>query len=324
MKNSNYRFSLGRMTAVCPACHRRTFKPYVDNVSGHPIASEVGRCNRENNCAYHLSPRQYFRDHALPGETVTGDERLEAWQRPEPRKPSFIDMTVRDRGLRLYYADRLYRFLERRFGTEATRAAFTRYAVGTASYNGSSTVFWLIDRDNRVRSGKVMTYDEQTGRRVKPSSARGGRSPIVFAHTLLGLKDFNYVGCLFGEHLAAAFAERPVVMVESEKTALILECCQCSEGKRDYAFVATGGASGLTVRDEMMDDPSYRLNFIRGRRLILVPDADMVGQWQQAAMKLMPYARSVKVIDVTKPPFSLTGSDDIGDYALRMQARPTG
>ncbi len=312
-KQSSYRYSLGRRTAVCPACHRRTFKPYVDHATGREIGSEVGRCNREYKCAYHLTPRQYFSDHPSVERRDT-----ETWQPPEPAPPSFIDMTVCDRGLRQFSSDRLYRFLERHFGTEATRAAFTRYEVGTAAYGGSSTVFWLIDRDNRVRSGKVMTYDELTGRRIRKSDGRG---QIVYAHTLLGLKDFNYVGCMFGEHLATAFTDRRVVLVESEKTALILECCQCAAGRSDYVFVATGGVSGLSLRPEMMDDPNYRLHFIRGRRVILLPDADMVGRWQQESMKLLPYARSVKVVDVRREPFSLTGSEDIGDYALRLLAR---
>ena len=35
-------------------------KRYKNNETGAYLSDEVGRCNREVKCGYHLSPKQYF------------------------------------------------------------------------------------------------------------------------------------------------------------------------------------------------------------------------------------------------------------------------
>ena len=48
----------------CPACHRkRVFARYVDTWTGKYLSPDVGRCNREDNCGYHYTPKEYFHDH---------------------------------------------------------------------------------------------------------------------------------------------------------------------------------------------------------------------------------------------------------------------
>ena len=33
-----------------------------------------------------------------------------------------------------------------------------------------SVIYWYIDKENRIRSGKIMQYDPQTGKRIKNTS----------------------------------------------------------------------------------------------------------------------------------------------------------
>ncbi|GAB4042281.1 hypothetical protein GCM10028774_53880 [Spirosoma jeollabukense] len=43
----------------CPQCgprHRRTLSRYVDTQTSDPLPELYGRCDRESNCGYHLSP----------------------------------------------------------------------------------------------------------------------------------------------------------------------------------------------------------------------------------------------------------------------------
>ena len=43
----------------CPACgpkHRRTLSRYINTRTGEPLPEAYGRCDRESNCGYHLSP----------------------------------------------------------------------------------------------------------------------------------------------------------------------------------------------------------------------------------------------------------------------------
>jgi hypothetical protein len=46
----------------CPSCQQKdkTFTLYIDTETGEHIHPTVGRCNRESNCGYHLTPKQYF------------------------------------------------------------------------------------------------------------------------------------------------------------------------------------------------------------------------------------------------------------------------
>ena len=84
-----YRYQLAHYTRtadwlVCPNCGQRQLVPYVDSETGDILDPSCGRCNRESNCAYHLTPREFFKQN--PGARPQGD----AW-RQEPdwmRKPT--------------------------------------------------------------------------------------------------------------------------------------------------------------------------------------------------------------------------------------------
>ena len=55
----------------CPECNNRdkTFVRYIDTETGEHIAPGVGRCNRESNCSYHYTPKQYFQDNNISFDT---------------------------------------------------------------------------------------------------------------------------------------------------------------------------------------------------------------------------------------------------------------
>ncbi|WP_286922659.1 PG0870-related protein, partial [Proteiniphilum sp. UBA5375] len=49
---------------TCPACKDTySFTLYLDGNTAQPIHLTVGKCNHENKCGYHYTPRQYFNDH---------------------------------------------------------------------------------------------------------------------------------------------------------------------------------------------------------------------------------------------------------------------
>lgn len=61
MQPSPYRYGLPRkaIKGDCPACgprRRKTLSRYVDTRTGEPLPDIYGRCDRESNCGYHLSP----------------------------------------------------------------------------------------------------------------------------------------------------------------------------------------------------------------------------------------------------------------------------
>ena len=53
-----------RWNKICPICKQPKFSPYIDTVTNEPIApKECGRCCREKSCAYHMTPKEWFKEH---------------------------------------------------------------------------------------------------------------------------------------------------------------------------------------------------------------------------------------------------------------------
>ena len=304
----NYRYRLGRLTGVCPQCRRHTFKYYIDTVTGAKAGDYLGRCNREVKCGYHRRP--------TGNRPLTAAEATASlFDRPADDALSTIPREVYERLPPVNTDDNLCHYLSRRYGIGMVQQACRYFGVSHARFAGGSSAFWLIDRMGYIRSAKVMAYDRATGHRVKSTN----RMPVSYAHALMRLPDFNYRACYFGEAAACdrLHADAKLILVESEKTALVvnLELMRCGRSA-DYVCVATGGASMLRVDPAMMESQYYRGTFLRGRRLVVLPDADMVATWRLYADSLIPYVTELHFIDVREPPFSLTGSQDIAGHTL--------
>ena len=151
------------------------------------------------------------------------------------------------------------------------RAAL-RYRLGMSRDGG--VIFWQIDEHDRLRDGKIMYY--------RPDCHRDhDRNPTWVSYQLrrAGMlpPDFTSDHCLFGLHLSGPAADpgqaSAVAVVESEKTAVIM-----SELQPQYLWLATGGKTELNVA---------KLEPLAGRRVILFPDTDPVGdtyrQWYEVA-----------------------------------------
>lgn len=71
-----------------------------------------------------------------------------------------------------------------------------RYKVGTSKYWDGATVFWQTDNQNKVRTGKIMLYNPETGKRIKEPY-----NHVTWVHSVLHKGDYNLKQCFFGEHL---------------------------------------------------------------------------------------------------------------------------
>lgn len=295
-------YILGRKAVKCPACGHKTFKPYIDTATGNPVdLSSCGRCNRENHCRYHLPPRQYLGPSKRRGQWVCRPTEPPV---PSVVTPGYIPEATVAATLTRYDINPLVRWLKTRFRPESVDRVVARWGVGTAARWGGSTIFWQRDTEGRVRTGKIMGYDSATGCRVK--------NPPQFAwvHGLIdGSEAFELRQVFYGTHLLAGRPlDEPVMVVESEKTALIIACAAEDAGSR-VNVVATGGCGNLSLDMESRNDPYYKGAALRDRRLLLLPDADMYHRW--AAAPLRPFAASVTVVDPRR--YALRGSEDFGD-----------
>jgi len=251
-------------------------------------------------------------------DNTTTSRRCKAQPQPEPvpaGPPSVIAPDMVEATLRAdLMLNSLYRFFLMHYNESFIMEAFKEMEVGTARFGGGSPVFWLRDRYGNYRSGKVMAYDSKTGHRVKSPDT----VTVSYAHTLARLPDYNFQACYYGEYNAARYPDGTIFLVESEKSALVLRMMLAAlavpPGR--YIAMATSGASNFNVDIPRMTDPSYRMSILYNRDLIVIPDTDMVEQWKKCAMRLKPYLRSLRLLDVRAAPFDLEGSDDIADWIL--------
>lgn len=277
---------------TCPYCGAPHQFAYYVNEDGKALNEYVGRCNRETNCGKHYKPTDFFRDH--PDFTIK-----EEWMHQAPkveRRLCFIDRHHVTR----YRSDNsvLINFLRRVFDIEDVERACRNYRIGATA--DGRTVFWQIDHEGRVRSGKVMEYGTD-GHRIKKE-----QDCITWMHTILKKDgylptDWQLTQCLFGEHLLKSRPEAQVCIVESEKTALI-----ASIYDRSKVWLATGGKNNLN---------GERIAPLQGRKVVIFPDADAVDKWKEFA------ANAERFYDITVADLKWTAEDaqqhkDIGDTIL--------
>lgn len=304
MKN-DYRYQLDesrpRVKLSCPQCGRaKKLVRYIDTWNVMTFPSYVGRCDRQFKCGYHYTPRDYFHDNPLLRET---NNQAEPSVKPKPviRQPSFIDSSLMEESMTGFEQTPLFSFLSQWFGEAETVRLFRLYNVGVSRLLGVSTIFWQVDINGSVRTGKIMRYSSD-GHRVK----KDGTANFQWMHRLIAQSDFNLVQCFFGEHLLKVMPNAKVMIVESEKSAII-----ASHFYPHYVWLASGGSSGClnTVASQVL----------RGREVWLVPDLDAEEYWRA---KLPMLRRITPTVGLSKCIFRLATAEqraaklDIADFLL--------
>ena len=293
MSAFRYKLEQGGGKHTCPACKQRRFVRYVDTETGEQVADEVGRCDRVNSCGYHLTPSEYF---LMTGKNPFSRGRVtcKPVKRPEP---SFIPLETMRASFAAYNQNNFCRWLVDVFGAAKAFELANLYNVGTSKHWPGACVFWQVDDTGKIRAGKVMLYDAETGRRVKEPS-----NMVAGVHWLLGLADRKPAGCLFGLHLLGETQSKPVAVVESEKSALI-----GAGFVREFTWMATGGSGNLSAEI---------LRPLRGREVVLMPDLGAFDKWAAKAAGL-PGVRISRVLEDRAPEQDRAAGLDIADFLLR-------
>jgi hypothetical protein len=325
-----YRGSASRHT--CPACGRaKRFTRYIDTDTGRYLADHVGRCDRESSCGYHVKPKDYFAENqhsrtynvwtpqnlrkpkirpfletgiSIQGSMRENGSQTHYTQRIAAQKPDFIDKKYLIESLTAYDRNAFVQFLLSLFpfDAEAVWQAVSDYLIGT--HKTGRTIFWQIDQDRNIRTGKAIDYDRETGKRNKQTNP-------FWLHPKEG---FELQQCFFGEHLLTKYQSRPVAIVEAEKSAVIASLCDSVFP--DLVWLACGGKSNLNA---------YKLERLgRDRKIILYPDADGFEKWQAIASDASKRGLTVKVsnlIERQATDAERARGSDLADYLIREQRK---
>lgn len=199
-------------------------------------------------------------------------------------------------------SDFLY-FLCNLFDTDTIMRLIEEYAIGVT--RSGDAVFYQIDQQGRCRSGKVMKYNRETGHRIKDEAMP---NRITWVHSLLkkqGVRpqEWELTQCLFGEHLLKKYPDKPVCLVEAEKTALI-----CAALMPKCVWVAVGGKGQLGDKVEVL----------YGRTILAFPDSDAREKWIEKINE-RPYLniQISNILEKDATPEELANGADIADVLIR-------
>ena len=295
--SSEQRFTLEPYTGMssryhCPYCNHkdRKFSRYIDTETGEYLANHVGRCERIDSCGTHYKPKQYFEDNEDQiwkskfeenGEVTRAKGTLnkfsEKIREVKTKSTSYIPANALKQSLKGYEQNSFVKYLISLFGQDATSLLISRYFIGSSRHWEGSTVFWQLDGQGKIRTGKIMLYNPSTGKRIKEPY-----NHITWAHKALKLPEFTLKQCFFGEHLLKD-KTKPVAIVESEKTAII-----ASQYLPQFIWLAVGSLTNLSRK---------RCLVLLNRDVVLFPDLNGFEKWKEKANQL-PGFNSLTVSDL--------------------------
>lgn len=274
-----YEFEKGSKKHICPNCGKKTFVRYVDNKTMEYLPKEYGRCDRENKCKYWATPNGEFTN------------TYEVCYTPPP-PISYHPIELVKRSGRNFKKNNFISFLKTIFNKEEVKLAITKYLIGTSKKWNGATVFWQIDDLEKVRHGKIMLYDELTGKRSKNTK---GNAYINSVRSTLKIKEFNLKQCLFGLHLIKETDTKTIAITEGEKTAIIM-----SLFKPEYVWMATGSKHGFKY--EMLKN-------IKDYKIIAFPDKGEYNDWLDKAIELNNFGFDIEVSSLLEKLEYSEGSD---------------
>jgi len=321
-----YRYTLEKYNGpasryTCPNCgKKKVYSRYIDTQTGKHLPERFGRCNREDNCGYHLKPYKDSYANKKAFERRFGrSKRIFPVTQRKPSEANYIPSEIRDKSLKGYEANSLVTFLKGLVGEDIAQSLIQRFQIGTSHHWPGATVFWLIDEQDQVRGGQIALFDED-GHTMKASLAGGEKKRLTsWVHYALTAnyhkrgkpipewlegysKNASKFPCLFGlPQLKLESATKPIAIVEAPKTAII-----ATAYLPQYIWLAVGAKTWLN---------SERLSAIRGRKVVLFPDNGAYQEWSEKAQQLSSLAR-FNVSDLLEQEGVEKGSD-LADYLVK-------
>lgn len=260
-------------------CGHKTLVRYRNQITGEYLEpAEIGRCDRENRCGYHLTPKQYREANGIKTEQKEFCESIKKGiQEPPPVDFLPMEYLAQLMPAKFYSRNNFFNFLRDLFGELVARQLFAEYCLGTSAYWKGACVFPQIDTEGNLRQIKIMLHDAGTGKRMKEGATvermdRATRQyvtevterscSLVYGRYIApSTRGLNLEQTFFGAHLLTEYPDKPVCVVESEKTALI-----ASVYFPGFVWLATGGASGCKWREYA----TYKA--LKGRSVTFFPD----------------------------------------------------
>lgn len=296
----NIPFGSGEYYLTCPACsHNRKPINQRKKCLSFNRSSNIGHCH---HCGANYKGLR-FNEEGLNSSTLQPSTLR---SNPQPLTTNYLPLTIikRSWGLESNFGY----FLKSIFDTETIAEIMENYFLGMTK--DRSVIYWYIDKNYRLRSGKIMQYDATTGKRVQSEK-------INWVHSILKQqgkldKDWTFQRSLFGEHLLTKYPQKDVLLFEGEKTAVI-----CSAFFPDNICLATGGSEMLS---------KSVCEALRGRKVLAIADSDKELDWaekikeinREMNLNLKPYSKLNNLLTQEQREMKW----DLADYLISIEKNP--
>jgi hypothetical protein len=267
MKHYKHTLDPSSKKFFCPKCNKKTFVLYIETETGNYLKDEFGRCDRESRCSYYNNPKT----------KIINKFEIKNYNTIET---SFHNYELVIQSGQNFVQNNFVQFLETLFTKDEVKKAIAKYFLGTSKVWSGATVYWQIDSLKKVRHGKIMLHNSETGKRTKREN---GKAFISSARSVLKIKNFNLKQCLFGLHLINETKKETIAIVESEKTAIIM-----SIFKPNYVWLSTGSKLGFKID---------MLKPIKNFRIIAFPDKSEYNDWLNKSIELNAIGYKIVIND---------------------------
>ena len=282
---------------TCPRCGKKgTFRRFWDNKTGDWLQGDYGRCDRVNGCGFDESPytEQFYLRHTLAGRALAAGHSLTAPRTltaaPAPTAAAQIPTPAANEPPHDFAAilagwwdnhhnNTLRAWLQSLYGNAATTTCDDYLLTGTPNGTGWAC-YWYTDGHGIVTDGRMIKYNPDGHR------AKGEKYAADWVRRWAGAHGESVPAStpkhLYGLHLLKKGAR--VLIVEAEKTAIVLETCyRAGQRPRKYdCILATGGGTylaGAFQRDAEL--------LAAAASVTLSPDNDLQGrEWVETAARL--------------------------------------
>lgn len=338
-----YRFQLDKSSKKfeCPLCHQEKYVRYIDNSSGNYHAYEFGRCDREINCGYFLSPHNQPRMGKSDVANNKGIRRhlrrtLPISNSSKSELVTNIPFEVLKSTLKAskYESNRFIQYLLEDcpfpFEPKSIEKIISQYYLGTIEdgWMAGAITFPFIDLSKNIRTVQVKSFDNNN------HSTR-----TDFLHTILKkdyqnkktelpgwlesyLKNEKYVTCLFGEHLLSKFPNNPIALVEAPKSAIYGTLYfGFPDNPTHLLWLAVYNLSSLNLE---------KCKVLKGRKVFLFPDLSKDGKacrlWAEKANEFsnkMPDTQFIvsNFLEKNALPADKEAGLDIADFLIKLDWR---
>ena len=288
MKDYRYSLEKGSKKHICPSCQKKRFVRYVDKTTGNYLPDEFGRCDREDECNYHLNP--YSSGYAkMIWEQENGGRLTGYYQKPiikkleqlPPPERFYFDFDTFAKTLNGYdkniFIQNLLKNVSYPFPLDEITRVIESYRLGTITdnYMIGAITFPFIDYKQRINAVQVKLFDKdnhttKTNYLHSIISNFNKRKNVSNPEWLSKYESQEKkINCLFGEHLLKDNPTALIGLVEAPKTAVYCSLYFKNFEPFENMIWLSVGAKGYLKFDI--------IKVLKGRTIYVFPDLSKDG-----------------------------------------------